>query len=126
MGVKFGVFVPQTETTGLATISDPLEKCEALFRTAIEAEQLGFDSLWVADHLQPSGATYFECWTTVAALARETRSVTIGQMATCVSFRSPALLAKMAASVDQMSRGRLIVGLGAGWAESEHVAYGFD
>jgi F420-dependent oxidoreductase-like protein len=126
MAPKFGVFVPQTETTGLAMVAEPAEKCEAMFRTAREAEQIGFDSIWVADHLQPSGATYFECWTTVAALARETHSVTIGQMATCVAFRSPALLAKIAASVDQMSQGRLIVGLGAGWAESEHVAYGFD
>lgn len=126
MTLKFGVFVPQTEMTGLATVEDPREQCEAMFRAAREAERIGFDSIWVADHLQPSGATYFECWTAVAALARETRTVAIGQMATCVSFRSPGLLAKMAASVDHMSRGRLIVGLGAGWAESEHVAYGFD
>lgn len=125
--VKFGLFVPATEVLGLASVTDPLAKCEAMFSTARKAEELGYDSLWVPDHLQQSGeGTIFECWMTIAALARETRTITLGQMATCVSFRSPALLAKMVATVDHMSNGRIIVGVGSGWSEAEHVAFDLD
>lgn len=132
MALSFGVCVPVSESSGMpvsAALDRPnghADRCEAIFEVAVQAEELGFDSVWVPDHLNTSGATYFECWTTVAALARETHRVRIGQMATSVSFRSPALLAKMAASVDHMSAGRLIVGIGAGWAEQEHIAYGLD
>jgi F420-dependent oxidoreductase-like protein len=67
----------------------------------------------------------FECWTSVAALARDTKRVRIGQMVTCNSYRNPALLAKMASTVDVLSHGRLELGIGAGWYEHEYRAYGY-
>jgi F420-dependent oxidoreductase-like protein len=70
--------------------------------------------------------TTFECWTSMAALARETSAIKLGQMVTCNSYRPPSLLAKMASGVDVMSGGRLILGIGAGWYENEYTAYGFD
>jgi len=68
----------------------------------------------------------FECWTSTAALARDTRRVRIGQMVTCNGYRNPALLAKMASTVDVLSHGRLDFGIGAGWYEHEYRAYGYD
>jgi F420-dependent oxidoreductase-like protein len=68
----------------------------------------------------------FECWMSAAALARDTSRIRIGQMVTCNSYRHPALLAKMASTVDVLSHGRLTVGIGAGWDEQEYRAYGYD
>ena len=67
----------------------------------------------------------FECWTSTAALARDTTRVRLGQMVTCTSYRNPALLAKMASTVDALSHGRLDFGIGAGWYEEEYMAYGY-
>jgi alkanesulfonate monooxygenase SsuD/methylene tetrahydromethanopterin reductase-like flavin-dependent oxidoreductase (luciferase family) len=92
-------------------------------------ESLGFDSLWDCDHYQqpsrPNGP-YFEGWTLLAALAAEVPRVRIGVLVSCNTFRHPALLAKMAATVDHISAGRLEVGLGAGWFAPEHEAFGID
>jgi F420-dependent oxidoreductase-like protein len=74
----------------------------------------------------PELETTFECWISTAALARDTTSIRIGQMVTCNSYRNPALLAKMASTVDVMSHGRLDFGIGAGWYEEEYRAYGYD
>jgi F420-dependent oxidoreductase-like protein len=68
----------------------------------------------------------FECWISTAALARDTKRVRIGQIVTCNSYRNPALLAKMASTVDVLSHGRLDFGLGAGWYEHEYKAYGYE
>jgi F420-dependent oxidoreductase-like protein len=68
----------------------------------------------------------FECWTSMAALARDTKTIRLGQMVTCNGYRPPSLLAKMASGIDVMSHGRLILGIGAGWYEHEYVAYGYD
>ncbi len=95
---------------------------------AREADRLGFDSVWLYDHLQAVSGdpdTTFECWTSLAAIARETGRVRLGQIVTCNGFRNPALLAKMAATLDAASAGRAIVGLGAGWDQREYDAYGF-
>jgi alkanesulfonate monooxygenase SsuD/methylene tetrahydromethanopterin reductase-like flavin-dependent oxidoreductase (luciferase family) len=94
------------------------------------AEALGFDSVWVGDHLiydLRDGSTRgpYEAWTTLAAIAAATDRVEIGPLVASTSFHAPAMLAKQAATVDAISGGRLIVGLGAGWNEREYAAYGF-
>lgn len=94
------------------------------------AESVGLDSVWICDHLisEPSGQPpegVLEAWTVLSALAASTRRVTLGTLVTCASFRHPALLAKMAATVDGISGGRLVLGLGAGFPGLEQEAYGF-
>jgi F420-dependent oxidoreductase-like protein len=129
MSVKFGVLVPQGWKYDLEDIEDTAEKFEAMVRVGKEAERLGFDSIWLFDHFHnvptPGLAANFECWTSTAALARDTSTVRIGQLVTCNSYRNPALLAKMASTVDAMSHGRLDFGIGAGWYEHEYLAYGY-
>ena len=96
---------------------------------AMLAEDVGFDSLWVGDHLQykrPLDVVGpWEAWSTLAALAAITSKVELGPLVACTSFHSPPMLAKMAATVDEISNGRLILGLGAGWNEADYTAYGF-
>lgn len=114
----------------LADVPDPVDKYETMSRCALEAEAAGFDAVWVYDHFHtvpvPRLESVFECWTSMAGLARDTRTIRLGQMVTCNSYRPPALLAKMASCIDVMSRGRLILGIGAGWYEHEYAAYGYD
>lgn len=99
---------------------------------ARRAEELNFDSLWVTDHLlyrfegqEDRPAAPWECWTILAGIAASTRWIQLGPLVTCTSFRNPALLAKMADTVDEMSGGRLVLGLGAGWHEPEFRAFGY-
>lgn len=99
---------------------------EAMVGVAREAETLGFDSVWAYDHLQSAERATFEAWTSLAAIARETTRVGLGQLVTCNLYRNPALLAKMAATLDAASGGRCILGLGAGWDEDEYNAYGYE
>ena len=93
-------------------------------------EQVGFDSVWVGDHLlyrdQAHGSRGpWEAWTMLAALAASTERIALGPLVAATSFHNPAMLAKMAATVDEISGGRLILGLGAGWNETEYRAFGF-
>jgi len=108
--LKLGVFVPQGWRMDLADVPDPIEKFETMSRCAMEAEKAGFDAIFVFDHFHtvptPQIETTFECWTSMAALARDTRSIRLGQMVTCNGYRPPSLLAKMASCVDVMSHGR--------------------
>jgi alkanesulfonate monooxygenase SsuD/methylene tetrahydromethanopterin reductase-like flavin-dependent oxidoreductase (luciferase family) len=90
-------------------------------------ETLGFDSLWLADHLVPPfriDAPIFEPWTLLAALALQTTRVRLGVLVSCNTFRHPAVVAKEAATVDHISGGRLEFGLGAGWFAPEHEMFG--
>lgn len=97
---------------------------------AQDAEALGLDSIWVCDHFissppeQPPEGIH-EGWTILSALAAATNRVEVGSLVMCVSFRNPALLAKMAATADAVARGRLILGLGAGWYDPEYEAFGY-
>ena len=130
MAVQFGVFVPQGWRMDLVEISDPVEQYEAMTRVAQAVDAIeAYDSIWVYDHFHPVPVpvqeTVFECWTITAALARDTKRVNVGQMVTCNGYRNPAMLAKMASTVDVMSHGRLYCGLGAGWYEHEWRAYGY-
>src|SRR5437763_17125521 len=127
--MDFGVIVPQGWRMDLVGIADPSEAYGTMTRVAQEADALGYRSIWLYDHFHtiptPMQEITFECWTSIAALARDTRRVRIGQMVTCNSYRNPALLAKMASTVDALSHGRLDFGIGAGWYAEEYVAYGY-
>jgi alkanesulfonate monooxygenase SsuD/methylene tetrahydromethanopterin reductase-like flavin-dependent oxidoreductase (luciferase family) len=91
----------------------------------LECERLGFDSLWVPDHLMMGyKGQILECWTVLAAVSQVTERMRLGTLVLCVSHRSPALLAKMGATLDLLSNGRLEFGLGAGWRGSELASYG--
>jgi F420-dependent oxidoreductase-like protein len=130
MAVQFGLFVPQGWRMDLVGIADPVEQYEAMTRAAKAIDDIpAYDSIWVYDHFhtvpQPTMETTFECWTITAGLARDTKRVKVGQMVTCNGYRNPALLAKIASTVDAMSHGRLLCGLGAGWYEHEWRAYGY-
>ncbi len=99
-------------------------------QTALRSESLGFDSLWIYDHLlyrSLRGKTtgIWEGWSMLAALAAATQRAELGTLVACNSFRNPALLAKMAHTVDEISGGRLILGVGAGWNQPEYDAFGF-
>jgi F420-dependent oxidoreductase-like protein len=128
--LTFGVFVPQGWKMELASIEDPQAKWQRAVDTAVRAEELGYDSVWVYDHVHnvpvPAHEAVFECWTTIAAISQRTSRIRLGQMVGCTGYRNPALLAKITSTVDVISGGRLDWGIGAGWYEGEYRAYGYD
>jgi F420-dependent oxidoreductase-like protein len=115
--IKFGVYMPQDAPYPIVR------------QLAQAADQLGYHSLWFIDHLIGASvdvqAPMLECWTLMSAIAEATERIRIGTMVLCNAFRPPALLAKMTASLDVMSNGRLECALGAGWYEKEFQQYGF-
>ena len=100
-----------------------------LRRVAAAVERLGFEGLWLSDHLdslhQP-GVGGLETWTALGVVAAETERIRLGPLVTPVTFRHPALVARMVAGLDVLSGGRMVLGLGAGWNDAEHRAYGVD
>ena len=118
MTVDLGVFLGPEDTT-----------YEKLRSRALICEDLGYHSLWVSDHLfgmyESPASPRLECWTTVAALASETERVKLGQLTLATPFRNPALLAKMAATLDVITGGRAILSIGAGWHRGEFDGYGY-
>ena len=119
--LKVGIQLPEVERVV------PWAELRAM---AGAAERIGLDSLWVGDHLLYRGDGRrtrgpWEAWTTLAALAAVTERVELGPLVASTSFHNPAMLAKKAATLDEISGGRLILGLGAGWNEAEYRAFGF-
>lgn len=129
--LKIGIGLPDSEFI----MDGQTARWSDIVAMAQLAEELGFDSVWNQDHLLFRGAPWhansqdsegpWECWSILAALAAATSRVEIGPLVSCTSFRNPALLAKIADTVDEISGGRLILGLGAGWHEPEYAAFGY-
>jgi len=115
--VRFGLFFPQ--------VGVPFP---AIKERAQLADRLGYDSILFVDHMWSRGlkdADHLEAWTLMSATAAVTERIHVGALVLCNSYRNPALLAKMASSLDVISSGRLLLGIGAGWMEEEYDAYGY-
>ncbi|MDF2916438.1 MAG: coenzyme F420-dependent N5,N10-methylene tetrahydromethanopterin reductase, partial [Microbacterium sp.] len=116
--MEFGIFVPQGWRFDLVGI-DPSEHWRVMNALAQSADDGPWTSLWVYDHFHttpvPSAEATHEAWTLMAAFAAATDRVRLGQMCTCMGYRNPAYLAKVAATVDAISGGRAEMGIGGGW-----------
>jgi alkanesulfonate monooxygenase SsuD/methylene tetrahydromethanopterin reductase-like flavin-dependent oxidoreductase (luciferase family) len=122
---RFGIVLPiadEDDGNGIPPYAQVRE-------VALAAEAAGFDSVWVFDHLLFRDASeesgIHECWTVLAAIAEATSRVELGTIVVCTGFRNAALQAKMAATLDHVSGGRLILGIGAGWHDPEFEAFGY-
>jgi F420-dependent oxidoreductase-like protein len=127
--MRFGLFIPQgwrLDLTGIA----PADQWGTMHDVARHADDGdAFESIWVYDHFhtvpEPTTEATHEAWTLMAAFAASTSRVRLGQMCTCMAYRNPAYLAKVAATIDVISGGRVEMGIGAGWYEHEWLAYGY-
>jgi F420-dependent oxidoreductase-like protein len=125
---RFGLQIPDFTYPGV----EDGDLFEAVAAIAVTAEESGFDSVWVMDHFYqiegvgPPGDPMLEAYTLLGGIAARTTSARLGTMVTGVTYRNPALLAKMATTLDVVSSGRAVLGIGAAWNEEEHAGYGFD
>jgi F420-dependent oxidoreductase-like protein len=126
--MKIGIIVPQG-WTGEYDGWEPQRAWARTVEVAQQAERIGAESIWLFDHFhtvpRPTDEITFESFTSLSALAAQTRRVRLGQIVICNGFRNPALVAKMAASLDTISGGRFELGIGAGWKRDEWNAYGY-
>ncbi|MDX6317640.1 MAG: hypothetical protein QOD35_1040, partial [Nocardioidaceae bacterium] len=126
--MRFGLFIPQGWRLDLVGI-EPAKHWATMLEIAQLAEQSTYESIWVYDHFHtvpvPTDEVTYEAWSLMAAFAAATERVRLGQMCTCMSYRNPAYLAKVAATVDVISGGRVEMGIGGGWYEHEWRAYGY-
>lgn len=126
--MRFGLFIPQGWRHDLVGI-DPAQQWAAMSGLAAHADAGAWESIWVYDHFHtvpvPSAEATHEAWTLMSAFAATTSRVRLGQMCTCMSYRNPAYLAKVASTIDIISGGRVEMGIGAGWYEHEWRAYGY-
>jgi F420-dependent oxidoreductase-like protein len=126
--MRFGTFLPQGWRFDLVGI-DPTDHWRTMRDLAQRADAGAWESLWVYDHFHttpvPSHEATHEAWTLMAAFAASTSRIRLGQMCTCMGYRNPAYFAKVAATVDHVSGGRLEMGIGGGWYEHEWRAYGY-
>jgi F420-dependent oxidoreductase-like protein len=126
--MRFGLFIPQGWRLDLAGIA-PKDHWAAMLDVARVADAGPYESIWVYDHFHtvpvPTEEATHEAWTLMAGLGAATSRVRLGQMCTCMGYRNPAYLAKVAATVDAISGGRTEMGIGAGWYEQEWEAYGY-
>src|SRR6478752_3862479 len=126
--MRFGLFVPQGWRLDLAGI-EAAQQWPTMLGVAHAAESGPWESIWVYDHLHtvpvPTNEVTHEAWTLMAAFAASTSRIRLGQMCTCMGYRNPAYLAKVAATVDVISGGRAEMGIGGGWYEHEWRAYGY-
>jgi F420-dependent oxidoreductase-like protein len=126
--MKIGAIVPQG-WTGEYDGWEPLKAWRRTTEVARQAERLGFESIWLFDHVHtvpnPTDEITFESFTSLAALAALTSRVRLGHIVICTAFRNPALTAKMISTMDSISGGRMDLGIGAGWKQEEWLAYGY-
>jgi len=126
--MRFGIFVPQGWRLDLVGI-DAKDQWPTMKALAQRADAGPWESIWVFDHFHtvpaPTEEATHEAWTLMSALGAVTERVRLGQMCTCMSYRNPAYLAKVAATCDHVSGGRIEMGIGAGWYEHEWRAYGY-
>ena len=126
--MRFGLFIPQGWRLDLADIA-PADQWRVMRELAQAADAGPWESVWVYDHFHtvpiPTDDATHEAWTLMAALGAVTDRVRLGQMCTCMGYRNPAYLAKVAATADIVSGGRIEMGIGAGWYEHEWNAYGY-
>jgi len=126
--MRFGLFVPQGWRLDLVGI-DPAEHWNTMLGLAKLADESPFESIWVYDHFHtvpvPTEEATHEAWSLMAAYAAATSRVRLGQMCSCMGYRNPAYLAKVATTVDIVSGGRVEMGIGGGWYEHEWNAYGY-
>lgn len=126
--MRFGLFIPQGWRMDLVGI-DPAKHWAVMRDLAVYADGSAWDSLWVYDHFHtvpmPSAEATHEAWSLMSAYAATTSRIKLGQMCTAMSYRNPVYLAKVAATVDIISGGRIQMGIGGGWYEHEWRAYGY-